>query len=220
MCDYDDILLENDGHMNFYSVNDRCCDFVLTEIANHLNLKGKEIILDGNESKKIALKIQDFLGKKIDLILKVYSKALFYQLLELHHSLQYWKFNSINRFYSIDSVFRYVGEKFENQLQFADIYTETDNLTTFIIERIVRNNFISMQGVSPSLEEIDMLYAYAKQYYIICQYLDLASTRRKDATLTILKNGRFTLPVLLLNKYLKYFRMLREEEYNNVNYKK
>lgn len=37
--------------MNFYSVNDRCCDFVLTEIANHLNLKGKEIILDGNESK-------------------------------------------------------------------------------------------------------------------------------------------------------------------------
>lgn len=40
--------LENDGHMNFYSVNDRCCDFVLTEIANHLNLKGKEIILDGN----------------------------------------------------------------------------------------------------------------------------------------------------------------------------
>lgn len=220
MCDYDDILLENDGHMNFYSVNDRCCDFVLTEIANHLNLKGKEIILDGNESKKIALKIQDFLGKKIDMILKVYSNALFYQLLELHHSLQYWKFNSINRFYSIDSVFRYVGEKFENQLQFADIYTETDNLTTFIIERIVRNNFISMQGVSPSLEEIDMLYAYAKQYYIICQYLDLASTGRKDATLTILKNGRFTLPVLLLNKYLKYFRMLREEEYNNVNYKK
>lgn len=65
MCDYDDILLENDGHMNFYSVNDRCCDFVLTEIANHLNLKGKEIILDGNESKKIALKIQDFLGKKL-----------------------------------------------------------------------------------------------------------------------------------------------------------
>lgn len=154
------------------------------------------------------------------MILKVYSKAIFYQLLELHHSLQYWKFNSINRFYSIDSVFRYVGEKFENQLQFADIYTETDNLTTFIIERIVRNNFISMQGVSPSLEEIDMLYAYAKQYYIICQYLDLASTGRKGATLTILKNGRFTLPVLLLNKYLKYFRMLREEEYNNVNYKK
>ena len=83
MCDYDDILLENDGHMNFYSVNDRCCDFVLTEIANHLNLKGKEIILDGNESKKIALTIQDFLGEKIDMILKVYSKALFYQLLEL-----------------------------------------------------------------------------------------------------------------------------------------
>lgn len=209
---YPDVLLEDDGIKDLYEVNDRCCDIVLSEIANLLNHTHDEITLSRDESRDTAIKIQDYLGKKIDSILQVSSSILFLEyLLRLHHSLQFWKFTVNQRFYNINLIMNYIGGVYENQLHSAEQYTLTDGLACFLIERIISKNIQSVKNTIPSNEQADMLFAYAKQYNIVCQYIDLWSKLKEGTELQILDSGRICFPTDMLNNYMSNFTEQRKE---------
>lgn len=212
--DYPDVLLEDDGIRDVYEVNDRCCDIVLSEIANLLQHFHSEILLSRDESRKTALNIQKYLGEKIDCILEDIASNLFFEyMLRLHHSMQFWKFNVNSRFYNINLVMNYIGGMYENQLHSAEQYTLTDGIVCFLIERIVSKNIQSPKSNIPSNEQIDMLFAYAKQYNTVCQYIDLWSKISEGTELRILDSGRICFPTDLLDNYMSNFKDQRKENF-------
>lgn len=214
--DNPEILLMQDGIRGTYNVNERCCDKILSDVAEFIGLGGTETLLSVEESGMIANKIQDYLIGRINSILeKNASVKLVTYLLRLEHSLLFWQSTSQGRYIGIESVLEYMGVNFTKQKEYANQYAETSNLTKLFIERLVKNDYPFKERLM-SCTDFDTLYALGHQYYNISMYLDLLKFEKENARLTILRNGRFALPTDCFDKSQAYMADLRVSEYDGV----
>ena len=158
----------NDGHDASYFVNENACDRVLDDIAHHLNMGGKERKLSLKESRETTLKVIDFLGSTLNAQLsKCASDKFVKSLMELHHGTLYWLAITSRRFEKVNAVMNYMGADWREQKALLSKYSETNNLTQCLLERIVSNGYHSTED--PTIAEIDKVYAYMHQLYIwIC----------------------------------------------------
>ncbi len=204
----------HDQYDGTYDVNEHLCDEVLDEIAGHLNRKGKDVMLTWEDSWNTATKVVDFLGDKLNALLERYaSKEFVMQLLQLHHGSLYWLAITQIRFEKVNALMRYVGASFSEQKDLLFKYSETNNLTQCLIERIVSKDFNSATTIKDfPLREIDHIYAYMHELYVFGSYMDILSTKMPGYELRIIPNGRVELPRNKINERMAYFLNLRENE--------
>lgn len=212
-----DILLWQDGIRISYNVNNRWSDKVLTEVAEFLDIKGKEIVLSVKDSSEVAVKIQDYLINEIYAILQEYANdKLLKRFIKLEHSSLFWLKTSHGRYIGIENLMEYIGVTFDKQKDIVNQHTRTSNITKLFIERLIKNDFIP-KSKQISEEVYDRLFALGHQYYNISMYLDVLNVEGESALLTILKNGRFALPLDCLEKSQSYFLDLMNHELDGLN---
>lgn len=201
----------NDGHDASYFVNENACDRVLDDIAHHLNMGGKERKLSLKESRETTLKVIEFLGSTLNAQLsKCASDKFVKSLMELHHGTLYWLAITSRRFEKVNAVMNYMGADWREQKTLLSKYSETNNLTQCLLERIVSNGYHSTED--PTIAEIDKVYAYMHQLYIFGVYLDMLTFKIPGMEMVMLANGRVGLPVDKMNEQMAYFNDLRENE--------
>ena len=201
----------NDGHDASYYVNENACDRVLDDIASHLNMGGTERKLSIKESKEVSLKVIEFLGSTLNGQLSKYASDKFVKsLMELHHGSLYWLAITSRRFEKVNAVMNYIGADWREQKALLGKYSETNNLTQCLLERIVSNGYYST--TDPKVAEIDKVYAYMHQLYIFGVYLDMLTFKIPGMEIVMLANGRVGLPVEKMNEQMAYFNDLRENE--------
>lgn len=211
---------ENDGHQATYFTNDNACDRVLDDIAAYLKMGGKDKVLDLKESKALALKIIEFLGTTLNDMLSQYATSRFFEsLMELHHGTLFWLASTSMRFEKVNAVMTYLGADYSEQKAYLFKYSETNNLTQCLLERIVVNDFHSEND--PKLVDIDRIFAYMHELYTFGIYLDFLTFKIPGTELAILANGRVGLPQEQINKQMSYFSDMRENElYRPDSYRK
>lgn len=204
----------HDQYDGTYDVNEHLCDEVLDEIAEHLSRKGEDVMLTWDGSWNTATKVVDFLGDKLNALLERYaSKEFVMQLLKLHHGSLYWLATTQVRSEKVNALMRYVGASFDEQKDLLFKYSETNNLTQCLIERIVSKDFNSATTIKDfPLREIDHIYAYMHELYVFGSYMDILSTKMPGYELRIIPNGRVELPQNKINERMSYFLNLRENE--------
>lgn len=201
----------NDGHDASYFVNENACDRVLDDIAHHLNMGGTERKLSLKESRETTLKVIEFLGSTLNAQLsKCASDKFVKSLMELHHGTLYWLAITSRRFEKVNAVMNYMGADWREQKALLSKYSETNNLTQCLLERIVSNGYHSTED--PTIAEIDKVYAYMHQLYIFGVYLDMLTFKIPEIEMVMLANGRVGLPVDKMNEQMAYFNDLRENE--------
>ena len=210
----------NDGHDASYFTNDNACDRVLDEIAAHLNVGGENRALSLKESKSLTLKIIEFLGTTLNELLSHYATSKFVKsLMELHHGTLFWLAATSMRFEKVNAVMTYLGADYSEQKALLFKYSETNNLTQCLLERIVVNDFHSEND--PKLVDIDRIFAYMHELYTFGIYLDFLTFEIPGTELAILANGRVGLPQEKINKQMAYFSDMRENElYRPDSYRK
>ena len=211
---------ENDGHQASYFTNDNACDRVLDDIADHLKMGGNPKALDLKESKAITLKIIEFLGTTLNELLSQYATLRFVKsLMELHHGTLFWLASTSMRFEKVNAVMTYLGADYSEQKAYLFKYSETNNQTQCLLERIVANDFHSTND--PRLVDIDRIFAYMHELYSFGIYLDFLTFKIPGTELAILANGRVGLPQEQINKQMAYFSDMRENElYRPDSYRK
>lgn len=204
----------HDKYDTSYRVNEHKCDEVLEDLARHLNRKGKRVVLSLEESKKLAFQIVEFLWSEIDKILSANaSREFVLHLLELHHATLFWLATTQIRFEKVNALMEYVGTTFEGQKELLFGYSETNNLTQAIIERIITKGFCTAVKTKDfQLEQIDRLYALMHELYIYGSYIDMLVFNIPGLEMGILSNGRVGLPHEKIDEQMKYFMDLRENE--------
>ena len=210
----------NDGHDATYFVSDNACDRVLDDIAAHLKMGGANRALSLKESKSLTLKIIEFLGTTLNDLLSNYSTSRFVKsLMELHHGNLFWLAATSMRFEKVNAVMNYLGADYSEQKALLFKYSETNNLTQCLLERIVSNDFHSQND--PKLVDIDRIFAYMHELYIFGIYLDFLTFEISGTELAILANGRVGLPQDRINEQMAYFSDMRENElYRADSYRK
>ena len=210
----------NDGHDATYFINDNACDKVLGEIAAYLNMVGSNRVLSLKESKSLTLRIIEFLGTTLNDLLSQYSTSRFVKsLMELHHGNLFWLAATSMRFEKVNAVMTYLGADYSEQKAFLFKYSETNNLTQCLLERIVVNDFHSQND--PKLVDIDRIFAYMHELYTFGIYLDFLTFGIPGTELAILANGRVGLPQEKINEQMAYFSDMRENElYRPDSYRK
>lgn len=204
-------LTINDGHDASYFVNENACDRVLDDIAHHLNMGGEERKLSLKESRETTLKVIEFLGATLNAQLsKSASDKFVKSLMELHHGTLYWLAITSRRFEKVNAVMNYLGADWREQKALLGKYSETNNLTQCLLERIASNGYYSTED--PIIAEIDQVYAYMHQLYIFGVYLDMLTFKIPGMEMVMLANGRVGLPVDKMNEQMAYFNDLRENE--------
>ena len=211
---------ENDGHQATYFTNGNACDRVLDDIAVHLKMGGENKALDLKESKALTLKIIEFLGTTLNDLLSKHATLKFVKsLMELHHGTLFWLASTSLRFERVNAVMSYLGADYSEQKAYLFKYSETNNLTQCLLERIVANDFHSEDALK--LVDIDMIFAYMHELYTFGIYLDFLTFKIPGTELTILANGRVGLPQEKINKLMAYFSDMRENElYRPDSYRK
>lgn len=211
---------ENDGHQATYFTNDNACDRVLDDIAAYLKMGGTPKALDLKESKALALIIIYFLGTTLNDLLSQYATSRFVEsLMELHHGTLFWLASTSMRFEKVNAVMTYLGSDYSEQKAYLFKYSETNNLTQCLLERIVANDFHSEND--PKLVDIDKIFAYMHELYTFGIYLDFLTFKIPGTELAILANGRVALPQEQINKQMAYFSDMRENElYRPDSYRK
>jgi len=210
----------NDGHQATYFTNDNACDGVLDDIAEHLKMGSENRVLDLNESKTLTLKVIEFLGRTLNDLLSQYATSRFVKsLMELHHGSLFWLATTSMRFEKVNAVMTYLGADYSEQKALLFKYSETNNLTQCLLERIVANNFHSENA--PKLVDIDRIFAYMHELYTFGIYLDFLTFGIPGTELAILANGRVGLPQEKINEQMAYFSDVRENElYRPDSYRK
>lgn len=210
----------NDGHDATYFINDNACDKVLSEIAAYLNMAGSNRALSLKESKSLTLRIIEFLGTTLNDLLSQYSTSRFVKsLMELHHGNLFWLAATSMRFEKVNAVMTYLGADYSEQKALLFKYSETNNLTQCLLERIVANDFHSQND--PKLVDIDRIFAYMHELYTFGIYLDFLTFGIPGTELAILANGRVGLPQEKINEQMAYFSDMRENElYRPESYRK
>jgi hypothetical protein len=211
---------ENDGHQATYYTNENASDRVLDDIAAYLQMGGKDKALDLKESKVLTLKIIEFLGTTLNKMLSQYATSRFVEsLMELHHGTLFWLASTSMRFEKVNAVMTYLGADYSEQKAYLFKYSETNNLTQCLLERIVSNDFHSEND--PKLVDIDRIFAYMHELYTFGIYLDFLTFKIPGTELAILANGRVGLPQEQINKQMAYFSDMRENElYRPDSYRK
>lgn len=215
-----DYLTMNDGYDASYYINENACDRVLDDIARHLNMRGKQRILTNKESRETTLKVIEFLGSTLNGFLSQYASDKFVNsLIELHHGSLYWLALTGKRFESVNAVMNYFGADWRGQKALLSKYSETNNLTQCLLERVVSNGFHSSED--PKVADIDTIYAYMHELFIFGVYLDMLGFDIPEMEMAILANGRVGLPHKKMNEQMAYFTDLKENElYRPQAYKK
>ena len=209
------IIDEKDGVESCYFVNSRCCDKVLSEIADFLNMKGTEQTFDFAESKKIMIQVSDYILSEVKMLLaEMDTKQLLISLLKLHHAMIYWSKLTQRRYESLSKAYSFLDVTFDNQLDYVNEYSEMNTLTQGMIETIVLNG-IHNTGGKPGLEKLDRLFALMHFSLNMGIYMDQLGEKIKGSKLTILKNGRLVMPRPIINKLNAYFYRLRELSMSN-----
>ena len=201
----------NDGVTACHYVNKRYCDVILTEIADFLNIKGQELKLDFDNSRKVMIKVSEYILAEVKKILaRADSTFLLRSLLELNHAMIYWSKLTLKRFNILQKAYEYIGLSFEHQSEYANDYSEMNSLTQGLIECIVLND-IHNTGGKPSIEDLDRLFALMHFNLNMGVYLDQLSEQIKGSELVILKNGRLAMPRQLIERFNSYFYQLRNK---------
>ena len=209
------IIDEKDGVDSCYYVNSRYCDKILSEIADFLNIKGSEQTFDFAESRKIMIRVSDYILDEVKkLLAEMDTKQLLTSLLELHHAMIYWSKLTQRRYESLSKAYSFLDATFDNQLDYVNEYSEMNTLTQSMIETIVLNG-IHNTGGKPGLEKMDHLFALMHFSLNMGVYMDQLGEKIKGSELTILKNGRLVMPRPVINKLNTYFHRLRELSMNN-----
>lgn len=204
-----------DGVDSCYYVNSRYCDKILSEIADFLNIKGLEQTFDFAESKKIMIRVSDYILDEVKkLLAEMDTKQLLTSLLKLHHAMIYWSKLTQLRYESLSKAYSFLGETFDNQLDYVNEYSEMNTLTQGMIETIVLNG-IHNTGGKPGLEKLDRLFALMHFSLNMGVYMDQLGEKIKGSELTILKNGRLVMPRPVIDKLNAYFYRLRDLSMSN-----
>ncbi len=210
----------NDGHQATYYLNENACDRVLDDIAKSLNMGGDFRSLNLDESKAFTLKVIDFLGNSLNRMLAKFASDKFVaSLLEIHHGSLFWLATTSRRFENVNGVMNYFGADWRDQKALLQKYSETNNLTQCLLERIVSNGCHSTNN--PKLVDIDTIYAYMHELYIYGVYLDILTFKIPGTEMAVLANGRMGLPHKKMNEQMAYFSDIRENElYRPDDYRK
>ena len=211
------IIDEKDGVDSCYYVNSRYCDKILSEIADFLNIKGSEQTFDFAESRKIMIRVFDYILAEVKkLLVEVDTQLLLTNLLNLHHAMIYWSKLTQQRYESLSKAYSFLDATFDNQLDYVNEYSEMNTLTQGLVETIVLNG-IHNTGGKPGLEKMDHLFALMHFSLNMGVYMDQLGEKIKGSELTILKNGRLVMPRPIINKLNTYFYHLRELSMNNTD---
>ena len=211
------IIDEKDGVDSCYYVNSRYCDKILSEIADFLNIKGSEQTFDFAESRKIMIRVSDYILAEVKkLLVEVDTQLLLTNLLNLHHAMIYWSKLTQQRYESLSKAYSFLDATFDNQLDYVNEYSEMNTLTQGLVETIVLNG-IHNTGGKPGLEKMDHLFALMHFSLNMGVYMDQLGEKIKGSELTILKNGRLVMPRPIINKLNTYFYHLRELSMNNTD---
>lgn len=209
------VIDEQDSVDSCYFVNLRYCDIVLSEIADFLNIKGAERIFDFVESKKIMIRVSDYLLTEVrKLLSEMDTKLLLTCMLNLHHSMIYWSKLTQRRFESLSKAYSLFDATFDNQFEYVNEYSEMNTLTQCMIETIVLYG-IHNTGGKLGLEKLDRLFALMHFSLNMGVYMDQLGEKIKGSELTILKNGRLAMPKPIIDRLNNYFYRLRELSMSN-----
>lgn len=204
------IIDEKDSVDSCYYVNSRYCDKILSEIADFLNIKGSEQTFNFEESKKIMIRVSDYILAEVTKLLKeMDTKQLLTSLLELHHAMIYWSKLTQRRYESLSKAYSFIDATFDNQLDYVNEYSEMNTLTQGMIETIVLKD-IHNTGGKPELEKFDRLFALMHFSLDMGVYMDQLGEKIKGSELIILKNGRLVMSRPVIDKLNDYFYRLRE----------
>ena len=209
--DYQNPLLFLDDYNQMFVINKRCIDVILEDIAHSVlsNYKPGET-LGMEESKKCAKDITNYLESRLySLLIDIGGYGLFRKLLELHHSCQYWRELIHKRHEGVYGVMSGIGLKYEKQMEYANEYTETNNIVCYLLEFIVRHNITSDTFQVPSYDNLNLLFSLAEHIIKMGQYNDMLIKREEKACLSITQKGRFLIPNEEWERYYMYFYNLR-----------
>ena len=209
------VIDEKDGVDSCYYVNSRYCDKVLSEIADFLSMKGVEQTFDFAESRKIMIRVSDYiLAEMKKLLAEMDTQLLLTNLLELHHAMIYWSKLTQQRYESLSKAYSFLDATFDNQFDYVNEYSEMNTLTQGMIETIVLNGIHNTEG-KLGLEKLDRLFALIHFGLNMGVYIDQLDEKIKGSELTILKNGRLVMPRPVIDKLNAYFYRLRELSMSN-----
>lgn len=219
--DVNDFWLIHDQYDTNYKVDEYESDLVLEDVANYLNRKGCEEKLDIKETEVVVKQTIIFLGEQLDKMLEEYATPLLVKrLMELHHATLFWQALTEVRFEKVNELYDYIGADYSEQLKLLNSYSETNNLTMCLIERIVSKNFNSGKK-DLNIRAINKIYAYMHQLYIFGTYMDYVKSGIKSVEMSILPNGRLAIPQGKMDETQRYFHDLRNDEmYRRDAYRK
>lgn len=213
--DYQNPLLFLDEYNQMFVVNKRCIDVILEDIAHSVlsNYKTEET-LGLEESKRCAIDITKYLESRLNsLLIEIGGYRLFRKLLELHHSCQYWRELIHKRHEGVYGVMSGIGLKYEKQMEYANEYTEINNIVCYLLEYMVSHNLTSESSHVPSYDNLNMLFSLAEHIIKMGQYNDMLIKREEKACLSITQKGRFLIPNEEWERYHKYFYNLRYQNF-------
>lgn len=200
----------NDGVTSCHFVNKRYCDVILSEIADFLGMKGSEQSFSFEDSKKVMIRVSDYLLSEVQKIIQSTDTSKFLKsLIELHHAMVYWSKLTQRRYDGLSRAYAYIDAVFENQLEYANDYSEMNTLTQGLIEAIILND-VHNSGGELDIETIDRLFALMHEILNMGVYMDQLTAQISGSELTILGNGRIVMPKPLIDKQNQYFYRLRE----------
>ena len=211
----ENIIDEIDGVDSCYYVDSRYCDKILSEIADLLNIKGSEKTFDFAESRKIMIRVSNYILAEVkNLLAEIDTQQLLISLLALHHAMIYWSRLTQRRYESLSKAYSFLDATFDNQLDYVNEYSEMNILTQGLVETIVLNG-IHNSGGKLGLEKLDRLFALMHFSLKMGVYMDQLGEKMKGSELTILKNGRLVMPRPVTDKLNAYSYRLRELSMNN-----
>lgn len=201
-------FIEYDGTTSCHYVSHRWADKILDEIADYLNIKDSETKLSVAESKTIMVKVMQYLNQETLGILKsLNTQQMLDSCLRLHHAMIYWSRLTYYRFKYISSAYRYIGSDFENQVRYANDYSEMNILVQCIIEKIIQDDFHS-DSKTFNIETLDRLFALMHHIVNMGIYFDMLNGGIAESEILILRNGRIVFPniIEINNAYISVLR--------------
>lgn len=209
-------LIEYDGVATCHYVSKRWADKVLTEIADYLNIKGRDIKLSLEESKDILARIMQYLNGEVQGLLKnMNTQKMLDSCLRLHHAMIYWSRLTHYRYKYIASAYHYIGSNFENQERYANDYAEMNILVQAVIERIIQEDYHNDEKVF-NIESIDRLFALMHYIVNIGMCFDMLKAEVAGSEVEILRNGRIVIPDIIQknNDYMQvlHSRSLEQQD--------
>lgn len=200
----------NDDVTTCHFVNKRYCDVILSEIADFLSMKGSEHSFSFEDSKKVMIRVSDYLLSEVQKIIQSTDTSKFLKrLIELHHAMVYWSKLTQRRYDGLSRAYAYIEAEFENQFDYLNDYSEMNTLTQGLIEAIILND-VHNSGGELDIETIDRLFALMHEILNMGVYMDQLTAQIPGSELAILANGRIVMPKPLIERQNKYFYRLRE----------